>query len=406
MSATIDQRLIAASPNRESINREFVEGVMHRISRTDDTVIISSVFRNTHEQQSRKGGLFMRKIQALPVAVVIVGSLLALTLLGGITYAAISYFWNKPTVNVGEFQKTSDGRSQAVVALKNCQETRSGDEFIAEYSKKRSISKQDVTKYTTAQCELAMLESYEQVLQSKVADNNTHIQVEAPSMIPTQVLARGDSITSRTGLVISIDATTQFVNKEGMNVERRAIDGATPIAIFVEREDTRGTVRAHTIAALSEDLKYYQQYGQEFYVRKSCEGNLASETCLGGKGELSLNWLPVYEGGYGVGNPDAPQIKESDTYAQYEGVITAIDEKANKVDVLTSSGRAITLQLPFHDEVLAANSTLPEALKVSDTIQFRARRDDTAKVFTQDTVLGVIVIFEPSNPPETSMKKY
>ena len=102
MSATIDQRLIAASPNLESINREFVEGVLHRISGADDTVIISSVFRNTHEQQSRKGGLFMRKIQALPVAVVIVGSLLALTLLGGITYAAISYFWNKPTVNVGE----------------------------------------------------------------------------------------------------------------------------------------------------------------------------------------------------------------------------------------------------------------------------------------------------------------
>lgn len=114
----------------------------------------------------------------------------------------------------------------------------------------------------------------------------------------------------------------------------------------------------------------------------------------------------MYESGSGVGNPDAPQIKESDAYTQYEGLITAIDEKSKKVELLTSSGRAITLQLPFHDEVLAANSTLPEALKVSDAVQFRARRDDTAKVFTQDTVIGVIVIFEPSNPSEASMKKY
>ncbi len=395
---TIEQLLLSCID--ESLHdKAYVEKVMNALPPKPE--IFSTQFRIEDDQPLKKGS-FMSKLRSLPLAAIILLAL-GVLLAGGGAYAAVKLFWAAPEVKITEQTKTIDGRQQTKVQLAYCSDVRLNDKFIAETSRRREVAKEEVIKYIVAQCETAALESYFTGVESTIKDPNTHVQNDTPIKLSLLDLKNANSIKTATGLNVTIDTLTQFVSKDGSNIDRSDITSGGMIGFIVERNDVNGSVRAHTVVLLSQDAKYYDQYGRTFYIRQACEGNASSETCLGGNGAFDLNWLPVYSDGYDTGGPDAPSAPDYGALAMYEGVITQINDK--KVSLITASGRALILDLPFADEVVSPTSELPESLKVGDTIQFRATRNDSATVFTKENVMGVIVIFEPLQPGLTAISK-
>lgn len=395
---TLEQLLIAARPTSMTPS-DFVQTTMQAVKSSQNSEIISGVMRRMDEPQ-KKGWSFMKKLQTLPLGALVLLALGGALLLGGAGYALYQTFWKPVTVETGQQSVTGDGTQQTELVVRDCAaRTSAQDLTVAETPRGTTIAPEEIRKYVIADCEIAAVTKY--INDTVGKDSFAAIQVTDLVVATEELLSRDTFRYSNEGaLVYAVTDDTLYIKADGMSVPLGEFPRDTLVVPVLTREgidadtQTPESAKVHAFVELTQDRKYYEQYGESFYTRVACENNVEA-TCLDPN---QVNWVPRYVAGGADVGPDssrgaAPQIQPDTIVALYEGRITEISGK--RVTIFTTDSREIVLDLPFVDDAFTSTESDPYAMAVGDLLQVRAINGDEANVFGVDRVVGINLVLAP-----------
>jgi hypothetical protein len=378
---TLEQRLIAARPDQaeQSI---FVDQVMKKI---DGAVIISSVLRTTNEHHNTKGGLFMKKLRTLPVAVLVAIAIGAAALTGGVAYAVYKTVIEPLTVEqIGSVSE--NGKRQTTFALEGCPsyEGVSQDEITAVTSIESNISSEEARKYVIARCEQNAITKYahDRVAASGVAHYDSSV---LSTWLPvTMPAADMDTMNLDIGPRVVTNETEFY--KDGKRVNRSAIAAGSLVHVAYNKRDSSIFV----IMAATVDAKYYDDYGSGVSRRVPCFNN-PSESCFSEQsGYTFYSARTTDTGPVPAGEERYAEAIMNGAYIQLGGVVTHIE--GNAFTFRTSAGRSVTFYLPESElnRERAIEQMLP---KVGVEIIITTIGSDRDSIAPSDLLSGYIPIF-------------
>lgn len=310
---TIDQALLASY--EATANTAFITRVMDNLEQPKMNTIFAS----------------LRRAPKFALALAAVVGVLAIS---GTAYAAYQ-LWLKPNASVQQFGQNQEGRDEALVAFKNCQ-----DNAQARYEVKSSASlnPQEIEQLLRARCEMDAITRWADASLPQTSRENSMVYPGAFTIAKidgTTVSLRGKdsnptvAITDQTTVVVdgaAVAATALHVGDTVATVERLTYgpEGGSP---------TSRTLLG--LVALQMRAEFYEPSMQNRVAeRKTCYGNPA-ETCV------QSGSIDVYPRN---GENNSAPVTPGDMF-EIQGRI--VEHNGNTVRIKASSGAIYTIAAPL-----------------------------------------------------------
>ncbi len=392
--------LILSRPDDAPVEQSFTDKVMQRIA----------------TKQPRRSHVSL--LRASPVLTV-VAVVLAIGLLSGAAYAAVTYLWPAPSVDVGTPTESVSGRKEVLIESESC-----GDEATLqryELKKTATITPKDLPRVAKAECELAAINKWimkefpstPPPLDQAVLTQPGYESTQA-SVLPAHIADKVQSISVDKLVVAAKDKWNPSVTYSlSQNVkyiaDRQAKDihsihPGDPIIVVIKntvkvRNDADCTPKhcgASSVSSHDEVLAIvklegtYDDYrhGNSLTKLVPCMGN-EEDYCHEGQGGIDL-----------VNNYRTQRyaIDESGKHNIIEGTVTAHD--SSSVTIRTTSGRLV--RIGTDEDIIASFNTYRSAdyegttLAIGDTlvINYIQTSDVDKQTIPVDTVTDIDVMLE------------